>query len=150
MEIWMFLLKKKYTLLVRSEPLLWPLWRHVPYMVSTELILYIIHTYILPRTQDHGIFEVGRDLWRWSSPTKCSPLGRLWCHIRLLSQSWNLKEWRLHNLWAAAHCLTTLMMRKLFLIFTLSLSFQFMPNNSHPPTNTVLGKAWLHLLNKPV
>ena len=51
-------------------------------------------------------------------------------------------------LWATVHCVTVLMVKKLLLISPLNLSFQFTPSISHCPTNTMLGIAWLHLLNK--
>lgn len=148
MEIWIFLIFKSIHYL--SKVNLCGLCEDIPYIVSTELILYIISTYSY--AQDHRIFEVGRALWAWSRLTNCS---QLWCHIRLLSQSWNLKGWRpqfLGNLtawlylWWESFFLCSLWVSQVSSQVSLK-SLQFMPNISHPPTNTLLGKAWLHLPN---
>lgn len=155
-EIQVFLLKKPYILLlVSSEPLLWhlcPHRGHIPYMISTKLILYLTYTCVLLHTGSQDIWD-WRDLWRWYTATHCSQLGQLWHPSKFLkalsSQSWKLQGWRLQHLPAQLHTAwLSLWLKNLFFIFTLNLSFQFMPNIFHPPTGTMLGIVCLHLLNE--
>lgn len=116
-------------------------WRHIPSIISTELILYSIHTYILLHTHRiTGYLKLeeisGEDLVQPTSQSWVSSDVRSTCS-GLYPVSLETSEDGDYSI-SLSNCslLDCPYGENIFPQSTLYLSFQFIPSISHPPTNT--------------